>query len=534
MKNNILLILLLLSTCSLVNAQLVNNGGTITIESNATLIVEGDVTHNSGTITNNGTLDFSGNMTNSGTYTSGAGSKLIASGTSSSNLDMNGATVAILENAKTAGDVNLLSVVEVAEQVDFSGTSDIVLGDFNLVLEENATTNGATTGHFVTDGIGTLEKEVSVAGTYTADVGDGTNYTPIQYVHSGTYNNSTINTAVVDMKHPDVTGAVASADDFLNRYWETTTNVSNPSLAMTGTYVAGDVTGTAGDMVGARWENSEWEFAGGTQNGLTVGATTTETNSELTGLNFFGKANVRVFLDGPYDDATQTMSTSLNDLDIIPVNTPYSDGLSVDPSFWNDSANDDIVDWIFIESRDASGAIVGGTSAFLESDGDIVSIDGVSFPLVKDSGENGYIVVKHRNHAPISTANVVSYTDESLNDLADSGVGAFGNNTRRIYAGTSTATMWAGDSGNNELIRFIGADNDADPIRNAILAEPGNFFNFLTFTIQDTYSDLDNNLDGDIRFLGSNNDTDLIRNSVLDNPGNFFNFLTFTITNSLP
>ncbi len=516
------------------NAQLVNNGGTITIEANATLIVEGNVSHNSGSIVNNGVLQVEGNMVNDGTYTAGTGSKLIMSGTTSGDLDMNGATVAILENSKTSGDVNVLSEVRVSESVDFSGTSDIILGDFNVVLEESTTTNGDTDGHFVTDGLGTVNKELSAAGTYTADVGDGTNYTPIEYVHSGTYSGSTINTGVTNMKHPEITGAYGDADDYLNRYWQTTTSITSPTLQMTGTYVAGDVNGVDTDMTGARWETTDWEFETGAQSGLTVSATTTNTTSELTGMNLYGKTNVKVMLDGPYDDLTQTMSTDLNDLDIIPNNTPYTDGKSVDAAFWNDANNDDIVDWIFIETRDAGGAVTGGSSAFLESDGDIVSIDGSSLPAIKDAGANGYIVIKHRNHAPIATANTVSMSDEALHDLSSTAVSVFGSNTRKLYAGNSIATMWAGDAFGDESVKLLGANNDATEIRNAILDEPANFFNSLTFVIQDTYSALDTNMDGDIKFLGSNNDNLIVRNSILDHPGNFFNSFTYTILNSLP
>jgi hypothetical protein len=402
MKKITLFFSFLFVTCCCLNAQLVNNGGTITIQSNATLIVEGDVDHNSGTIVNNGTLSVEGNMTNDGTYTAGATSKLIMTGTTSSDLDMNGATVAILENAKTAGDVNLTSSVEVSEQVDFSGTSDIVLSDHNLVLAEAATTNGSATGHFVTDGIGKLNKEVSAAGTYTADVGDGTVYSPIQYVHSGTYSSSTINTSVTNMKHPDVAGPVAGADDYLNRYWETTTTIGTPNLQMTGTYDAGDVTGAAGDMVGARWESMEWEFATGAQNGTTVSATSTEATTELTGLNFYGKADLKVWLQAAYNTASDNMNTTLGTAGLIPQTSPYADAIDYDLPLAAD-----IVDWIEIEYVGENGNPNVRRSALLKQDGSVVDVDGVSSLYLKDSDQDALINIYHRNHLPFSSATQV-------------------------------------------------------------------------------------------------------------------------------
>lgn len=436
----------LFATSFCLNAQLVNNGGTITIQANASLIVEGDVDQSSGTIVNNGTLSFTGNMTNDGIYTAGAASKLIATGTGTSELDMNGATVAILENAKTSGEVTLESSVEVSEAVDFSGTSDILLGDFNLILEEAATTNGSTTGHFVTDGVGTLNKELSAAGTYTADVGDGSVYSPISYVHSGTYSMSTINTAVTNMKHPD---AVADADDFLNRYWETTTSITNPSLEMTGTYDAGDVSGTAGDMVGARWENTEWEFLGGSQSGMTVTGTTTETASELTGLNFFGKADFTVFLEGPYNSTTSQMDVTPGFNASIPLTSPYTSAPATATAIAAD-----VVDWVLIEVRDV-GALnmpITSVSALLLADGSIVSSDGTTLPLLKDASANSHLSITHRNHLGVMSANPIADFSTTIPDVD------FGSGATSAYtvgpAGIKTMAdgnfaLFGGDGNNN-------------------------------------------------------------------------------------
>ena len=459
MRKYTFLIFLLTLTCGFVSAQLVNQGGTITIQAGATLIVETDITNTSGTINNNGDIQVAGDFVNDGTFTSGANSKLIFTGATASILDANGATAAILENAKTAGDVTLASAISVDEQVDFSGTSDIILNDFGLTLSETATTNGSATGHFVTDGVGTLNKEVSAAGTFTADLGDGTNYSPLEAVHSGTYAASTISTKVTNVKHPDIAGLVAGADDYINRYWEVDNTITTPNIALTGTYVAGDVSGTEGDMVGARFENVEWEFGTGAQAGSTVSATSTTSATELTGMNFFGKASVKVFLEGAYNVANDDMDAKLRDyngggVNLIASTSPYADALVYDTPL-----PADIVDWIEIETVGEAGAANVRRSALLKTDGTIVDVDGVSPVFVKDANTDNFVNVYHRNHMPISTAAQVDLVDSatpynatlSANIYNDSGIVT--ENAKELEAGVYG--LFRGNGNSDTSLSFI-------------------------------------------------------------------------------
>ncbi len=441
MKKYSLVLFLLITMSGLVSAQLVNNGGTITIQSGASLIVDGDITQSSGIIENNGTIELTGNMTNDGTYTAGAASKLITSGSSSSTLDMNGASVAILENSKTAGDVSLLSGVTVSEEVSFNGDSDVLLGDFNLTLEDGVSTNGSVNSHFVTDGIGTLDQVVPAAGSFTADVGDGTNYTPIAYTHTGTYTSSSIiSSSVTDMKHPD---AIADADDFLNRYWEVSTDITSPSLDMTGTYVAGDVTGTATDMSGARWENTEWEFVNGSQSGSTIVATTTETSSELTGMNFYGKADFKVFLEGPYTD--DAMLNTINSS--LPTTNPY------DPSETGVTIPANAVDWVKVDIRESSAntTVVSEKAGFLLTDGSIVGTDGNQV-VIKDASATTLVAVFHRNSLGVMTNDPIDFTTQTpMINFADGITGTFGTDAMKDM-GNGIFALYNGDFDNNGAI----------------------------------------------------------------------------------
>ena len=167
----------LLLVASGLSAQLINDGGTIVIQQNATLVVEGDIDNsNAGTITNNGILKVKDNFNNTATLISGAASEIIFTGGANSEFTTNGASLAIVKNEKTAGDVVLMDDMEVTEAVNFVGTSNIVLGAHSVSLADGATTDGTgSTGWFVTDDIGVVEKFTDAAGTASFDVGDASN-----------------------------------------------------------------------------------------------------------------------------------------------------------------------------------------------------------------------------------------------------------------------------------------------------------------------------------------------------------------------
>ncbi len=125
--------------------------------------------------------------------------------------------------------------------------------------------------------------------------------------------------------------------------------------------------------------------------------------------------DLMVFLEGPFNGTN--METDLNP-DDIPLTQPFN----VAP--WNYSGtesvtsipNADVVDWVLIELRDTTDAalatgetMIARQAAFLLNDGEIVGLDGdrdkaclVSTPPISN---NLFVVIYHRNHLPIMSAN---------------------------------------------------------------------------------------------------------------------------------
>ena len=151
--------------------------------------------------------------------------------------------------------------------------------------------------------------------------------------------------------------------------------------------------------------------------------------TRIGAISFGVDLNLKVFLEGSY--AAGSMSTTLNSNGSLPIYQPYNtspwdhnggelvSGLDASPAngipdFFEN--NTSIVDWILVELRTgtAAGTKVAERAGFIKSDGTVVGPDGTS-PLrfgVKDG--NYYIIVSHRNHLPIMSANPVALSNASV------------------------------------------------------------------------------------------------------------------------
>jgi len=119
---------------------------------------------------------------------------------------------------------------------------------------------------------------------------------------------------------------------------------------------------------------------------------------------------LKVFLEGPYAGGG-LMNTVLNDNALLPLTSPYGGGESV-----SSIPAADIVDWVSVELRDAvspsdassATKLAGWPKAFfLKSDGSIVGLNGLSPTNIGTISvtNNLYVIIRHRNHISIMSAN---------------------------------------------------------------------------------------------------------------------------------
>jgi Leucine-rich repeat (LRR) protein len=222
--------------------------------------------------------------------------------------------------------------------------------------------------------------------------------------------------------------------------------------------------------------------------------------------------------------------------------SPYGDGAFVAEEVGlDDQGADSMVDWIWIELRDANDPtiVVAGQSAVLQRDGDVVatSIDLITpLTFLGVSHGNYYIAVKHRNHLGIMSASAITLNDQTTTiDFTDANNQiTFGNNAQTTLGmPADIVAMWAGNVNNDGVVQYSGISPDTPSILSEVLNDSGNFLNFPTYALTGL-SDSDVNMNATTQYSGTDADTPFILQNVLAHPANSLNFSTFQIQEQLP
>jgi hypothetical protein len=151
--------------------------------------------------------------------------------------------------------------------------------------------------------------------------------------------------------------------------------------------------------------------------------------------------STKIFLEGPYDPESE--SNVMTSLLTVPLASPYPE----DPRTVS-SVPADITDWVLVQLRStADGSAVASKSAFLHKDGRIVADDGTTSQIEMNAPAGDYyIIIKHRNHLSIMSADAVSlnYTGSTLYDFTSSNIQFYGTGgTKQLESGVWG--MWSGD-----------------------------------------------------------------------------------------
>jgi hypothetical protein len=158
---------------------------------------------------------------------------------------------------------------------------------------------------------------------------------------------------------------------------------------------------------------------------------------------------VSAFLQGPFSGGVMTIALNTNNF--IPLAQPYN------AAPWNYTGTESVasiptgvVDWVLVELRTGTAAstTVQKRACFILNTGSIVDLDGTSpVEFDKTSGNSYYVVIRHRNHLAIMSANALTLSS-SL-----SGSYLTGGSTEYDF---STAQTQAYTSGTNPMTVLIG------------------------------------------------------------------------------
>jgi len=250
------------------------------------------------------------------------------------------------------------------------------------------------------------------------------------------------------------------------------------------------------------------------------------------------KIDPKFFLQGPSLNPASAglMNDDLRMNSFLPTTSPYADAATCNAAVFSVTGNDAIVDWVWIELRAANDNTkrINGKSALLQRDGDVVGLDGVSDVIMTAGPTNYYVVVKHRNHIGAMSASTIALKEDTATvvDFTNSVFSTYGSNAQ-VVLGSGDTALWAGDTNHTGQVRFTGALNGSNIIKDAVLADPSNVLNFITYSASG-YLDIDVNMNGIGKFSGENNDSNILKDNVLAHPANVLNFATYTINTTVP
>lgn len=175
---------------------------------------------------------------------------------------------------------------------------------------------------------------------------------------------------------------------------------------------------------------------------------------------------IKVFLQGPYLTGTGgTMRHILADNSYIPLTSPYDSGFTI--SAYPTVSPKYIVDWLYIQLRPtATGPSEQGQNCFLLNDGTVVNAEGEdSLKFEYTSGYDYYLIVRHRNHLAVMSANPVTMSANPLNvQVADLTIlnSVYGGNFLGVKEiETGILALYSGNSDYNVVI----APSDANIYR---------------------------------------------------------------------
>ena len=262
--------------------------------------------------------------------------------------------------------------------------------------------------------------------------------------------------------------------------------------------------------------------------------------------------NIKVFLQGPFVQASNLMRDDLRKLGVIPTTEPYTSmgyvfnhggGESVNPAVFNVTGPNAIVDWVIVELRDSldHGRLSYSRAALIQRDGDIVDLDGVSGLRILNRPHRKFKVgVKHRNHLGTMTADALllnhrqTYIDFTT-IYGTPWTGNIGITTEypmKVFQNEIRA-LWAGNVDFNKRVLFQGAGVDPAALFTDVLSNPNND-DFLANYILTGYQRGDVDMNGRAVFQGSPNDVDIIFFNNILHPENVNFNANFIINQQMP
>jgi hypothetical protein len=479
MKTNILVILLITGFVSQSFSQvLVNSGAIFSIQNGSSLVITGDMNNLDG-----GDFDNSGSIIILGDWINSDVAEMQLQGTTGEVLFSGNSTQYISGTKINFGNLKLSNNVELDTEISVSSllTLDnafLFLGENDLIMESGSLISGSSnTAHIKALGSGKLFRQVDNTTT-DFPIGNSLSYVPINITNDGVADFFGINVIEDVLENGTFGNTIPEIDHCVNNTWEISEQVPGGSdLSVIASWESG-IEGVSFDRsfcgLGV-FANSAWEpVTGSAATGSSMFSVSRSGISDLTAfavgdtlspmaISLRLTLDIQAFLEGPFNGVD--MNTYLNP-DNITLMQPYN----TEPWFYTGTEsvssipNTDIVDWVLIELRDTTDAVfatgetrIARQAAFLLKDGSIVATDGVSNIQFDTLLTNQlFIIIWHRNHLGILSANPVVLTDGVYSyDFTTSNSQAFGTDSQKEI----TSGKWGMFGGEGNKDKSIDSDD---------------------------------------------------------------------------
>ncbi|MER0442851.1 Ig-like domain-containing protein, partial [Emticicia sp. W12TSBA100-4] len=274
------------------------------------------------------------------------------------------------------------------------------------------------------------------------------------------------------------------------------------------------------------------------------------------------KLQLKVFLQGAFfspSGATDAlMRDDLRTLGVIPTVEPYTGmansrftkvsdngGQQIGTGVLTTTGSNAIVDWVFVELRDAANpsTILKTRAALVQRDGDVVEASDGTTPVtfIGAVGTSYYVSIKHRNHlgamtaTPITmsaTGTTVDFTSMTAAQLWDKGLvladGTLGSydGSEQVTLGNGKMGLWAGNARNaDNKVKYSGTSPDPAVILSQVITFSGNTAQSYNYDfVTPVYLTGDINMDGKVKYQGSSTDTAFILFNIINKyPNNLTN-----------
>ncbi|MEP0262671.1 HYR domain-containing protein [Dokdonia sp.] len=242
-----------------------------------------------------------------------------------------------------------------------------------------------------------------------------------------------------------------------------------------------DTSGNIFDNTGATIDASLFDTTP-TEDG-TFGAINPTTASKVV-------VSATVYLQGAFTNPNASEESLMRDdlrvANLVPLATPYTDGKTINASVLNTTGANAVVDWVFVELRDATdnSIVIDGQSALLLRNGSVVDTDGTSSLSFEQDEDSYHVAINHRNHLGVITANTVALSSMTTSldfssDIAIANGGTLalrdmGNGIFAIYAGDATGD---GNILNTDITNTINVSGGINTYDGADANMDGNILN---------------------------------------------------------